>query len=536
MFINSFLKNSYNGYSLFSRTLLLLAVGTLSACGGGGDDSGPQIASGVAPWQQGVFQDASLFAAQCAVPRTGVDANGDPVPDTQGTTEDEKNFLRSWSNDTYLWYDEVTDVDPNGSHTTSEYFDLLITNETIASGRPKDNPSFHFSVPTDDWIMQSQSGVSAGYGIKWMFFSNGVVIVPFLEPGSPADVASLQRGEQIISIDGENLINGTGNANIINDGLFPSTIGETHQFTVRDLSGITRAVTLTSSAVTSTPVPVVTTVNTGSGLVGYLLFNSHIATAEEGLVDAINQLNTNSISDLVLDLRYNSGGTLIIASQLAYMIAGAGSTMNEVFETPTFNDKHPTIDPVTGNPITSMTFIDQTLGLGALTAGQPLPTLNLPRVFVLTGSNTCSASESIINGLRGVDVEVIQIGSTTCGKPYGFYPQDNCGETYFSIQVKGENAKGFGDFPDGFTPDNASGFGVKVTGCSVHDDFDHQLGDPNEGRFEAALNFRAIGSCPPPTGAGRGSTARALSGEVRTSDGVIQQPLWLQNKILDPTI
>ena len=61
---------------------------------------------------------------------------------------------------------------------------------------------------------------------------------------------------------------------------------------------------------------------------------------------------------------------------------------------------------------------------------------------MLTGDNTCSASESIINSLRGIGVEVIQIGLTTCGKPYGFYPQDNCGTTYFSIEFKGVNAQG----------------------------------------------------------------------------------------------
>jgi hypothetical protein len=57
-------------------------------------------------------------------------------------------------------------------------------------------------------------------------------------------------------------------------------------------------------------------------------------------------------------------------------------------------------------------------------------------VFVLTGGGTCSASEAFMNGLRGVGVEVIQIGSTTCGKPYGFYAQENCGTTYFSIQFR----------------------------------------------------------------------------------------------------
>jgi hypothetical protein len=74
---------------------------------------------------------------------------------------------------------------------------------------------------------------------------------------------------------------------------------------------------------------------------------------------------------------------------------------------------------------------------------------------------------------------VIQIGSTTCGKPYGFYPQDNCGTTYFTIELKGVNAQGFGDYTDGFSPENtAGGVGTPVPGCSVGDDFTHALGDP----------------------------------------------------------
>ncbi len=103
-----------------------------------------------------------------------------------------------------------------------------------------------------------------------------------------------------------------------------------------------------------------------------------------------------------------------------------------------------------------------------MTAGQALPALNLSRVFVLTTASTCSASEAIINSLQGVNVQVIQVGSTTCGKPYGFYPADNCGVTYFSIQFQGVNAKNFGDYPDGFTPQNTIAVqGVLLPGCSV---------------------------------------------------------------------
>ena len=78
-------------------------------------------------------------------------------------------------------------------------------------------------------------------------------------------------------------------------------------------------------------------------------------------------------------------------------------------------------------------------------------------MYIITGPGTCSASESIINSLRGVNVNVYLIGSTTCGKPYGFYPTDNCGTTYFSIQFRGENAANFGDYTDGFSPANTQG-------------------------------------------------------------------------------
>ena len=74
--------------------------------------------------------------------------------------------------------------------------------------------------------------------------------------------------------------------------------------------------------------------------------------------------------------------------------------------------------------------------------GQPLPTLNLSRLFVLTSPNTCSASEAIINGLRGVGVQVVQIGTTTCGKPYGFYPEGQLRHDVFLDPVPGRERPG----------------------------------------------------------------------------------------------
>ena len=212
--------------------------------------------------------------------------------------------------------------------------------------------------------------------------------------------------------------------------------------------------------------------------------------------------------DLVLDLRYNGGGYLDIANEMAFMIAGPTAASGQTFSLQQWNDQHPSINPVTGQALSPRRFHDSAQGFSA-TEGAALPYLSLSRVYVLTTSNTCSASEAIMNGLRGIDVEVIQIGSTTCGKPYGFYALENCGTTYFTTQFRGVNAKGYGDYSDGFSPSNlAEVEGEPVTGCAVDDDFSQPLGNENEAMLSAALNYRENGTCPAlPSGVARHAAA-----------------------------
>jgi C-terminal processing protease CtpA/Prc len=397
----------------------------------------------------------------------------------------------------YLWYAEVPDSNPALTADVLDYFDLL-------QSPTKDR--FHFALDTEAFQAQSQSGVSVAYGVRWVVLQPAPprrIVVAFAEPGSPASAPSvnLVRGAEVLRIDGVDAVNNGTQAGVdtLIAGLSPSAEGETHSFRIRDPSGATRDVTMQAARITSNPVPLVRTLSTPTGTVGYLLFNEHIATAEARLVDAVNTLKAGNIQDLVLDIRYNGGGFLGIASELAYMIGGT-PTAGRVFERLVFNDKHPTTNPVTGEPLEPAPFATTTLDF-SLPPGQPLPTLELPRVFVLTGPDTCSASESIMNGLRGVGVEVIQIGSTTCGKPYGFYPADNCGTTYFSIQFKGVNEQGFGDYADGFSPANTIGGATAlVPGCSVADDFSAALGDVSEDRLATALAYRVGQGCPAPSG------------------------------------
>jgi membrane-associated protease RseP (regulator of RpoE activity) len=512
------------------RILILCStVALLAACGGGG--GGGKLGNsggGGGDWQQGIFLDADTFFNQCQNP-----VGTNPFTNQAygaGSTLDENNFLRSFSDNTYLWYDEIPDQNPALFNNPLAYFNELRTSGSSPSGAPKDK--FHFTYTTDEWFDLSRGGVSAGYGIDWAFVRADPppreIRIAYTEPNSPAATAGLVRGDRVLAINGFD-INSTTQAgvDVLNAALNPN-LGETYTFTFS--SG---TVDLTAEEVTLAMVQNVDVIDVpGGGRVGYLTFNYHRAPAEEELFDAIEFLDGQGINDLVLDIRYNGGGFLDIAAQLAYMIAGPVPTAGQTFEEIQFNDKHPITDPITGNPNVPTPFHDETLGF-SLAPGQALPTLGLPRVFVLTSGGTCSASEAVMNGLRGVDVEVIQIGTTTCGKPYGFYPQGNCGTHYFTIQFRGVNQKNFGDYTDGFFPGDAGSMDqAEVPGCVVADDFTKQLGDPTEGQLAMALAYRETGACTAPATAQTQSEFGKADTPLATTDGVVYRSPWDSNRIM----
>lgn len=454
-------------------------------------------------WQPGVFLPSDDFYQTCADPSKAYDRE----TAVQGTYVDENNWLRSFTYETYLWYDEVEDTDP-ACCSTPEYFELMKTSETTPSGKPKDQ--FRFAQPTKEYL-DSQMGVAYGYGFRLGRSQEGIIYILYVEPGSPADRAGLRRGYVISEIDGvpvEQL-----SSEQLLSALFPSE-PERHSFTVLTVGDFQpRSVTMTSAEIVRSPVLVVKTLagrNSGHR-VGYMLFNSHIPIAEPALISAIRQFDSQDIDDLVLDLRYNGGGRLVIASRLAFMIAGPHATMSKSFETIISNGKFfsPEILPF----------------LHVSTDNLLLPNLNLQRVFVLTGPNTCSASESIINGLRGVDVEVVLIGATTCGKPYGSIPKDNCGITYSIIQIRGVNDKGFGSFEDGFQPT-----------CRARDDIRYPLGDPRESILRTALYYMNSGQCPvsqQATGSDEGAAAKVPSDQLESPDITEIWPPIIPHRIID---
>jgi C-terminal processing protease CtpA/Prc len=484
----------------------------LSACGGigfvlfaGGDSSSqlsdvPPVPSNNEPnWIAGQFANDSTYKDLCSVPRIGPDSNGDIFLDSQGTTMHEKMWLRSWTNDTYLWYREVDDNDPS-LFSVADYFSQLQTDELTASGSFKDD--FHFSQSTEDYNQRTQSGVTSGYGISWEFISSSSprrLIVRYTEPNSPASIAGVSRGFELKMLDGIDFVNSSAQTDVdqINSVLFPSDDSQTFNFVFSDDAGNEVLNTnLTSANIELQPVQNVTVIDTDAGRLGYMQFNSFIRTGQQGLIDGFQKFVDQGVTELVIDLRYNGGGLLAMASQMAYMVAGSAQTNNQTFETLQFNDKYPNVDPVTGDTLRPTPFytreIDWTTNQFT---DKTLPSVDLTRVFILATDSTCSASEAVINGLRGIDVEVVLMGDTTCGKPYGFYPTDNCSTTYFTIQFQGVNAKGFGEYSEGFSPVSSPIFADQLPGCPVTDDFTQVLGNEKEALLASAIEYAETGVC-----------------------------------------
>ena len=493
---------------LLTTVAVTLAASALVACGGGGGSSPSTVTAVVPPppppptsqapsvpsFVANQFPPSSDLEALCQVVRTDTDLNGNARPDQQGELLHELFWLRSWMNETYLFFDQVTDRNPNDFTDVDAYFDELVVSP------PTDR--FSFLQTTEDFETRSSGAPTFGYGAQFAVLNNALPRdwrVSFTQAGSPAETGGLTRGARILSIDGVDFINGNSQADVdtIVAGLFPESIGESHVFELRYPDGSEREITISSTSLAIEPVNVVDVIPQGNRNVGYLHFNSFgPRTGEAQLIEAFETFENAQIDDLVLDLRYNGGGLLFLSAQLGYMIAGSQSS-NRVFYEQEFNNRDPGRNPISGERVSPILFQDETIGFtDDVEPGRDLPTVSLNRVFVLTTDRSCSASEAVMNGLIGIGVDAIQIGTRTCGKATGQFPTDNCGTTFVPLHFRGVNAVGFGDYDGGFAPGEMTGSaGPVINGCPVNDDLSNPLGDPNEAQFAAALNFAETGTC-----------------------------------------
>lgn len=444
---------------LFRLAFACLAVaGILLGCGGGSATD-----SQVKP----VLQQASPLPNMCAQP-TGAN-------ETQGSVENEKAWVRAFVDERYLWYKDVPVLDPKDYPSAELYFEDLKTPAKNKAGGDLDR--FHWS-ETKEAYEQYTNGIAVDYGIDWSRIVKDPprnVIIYNVEPGSPAGTAGVLRGDKLIKVDGIDVVNAPDVTPIYN-GTFPQD-NSPHTFVLERVTS-TLSVTLKAGQYATTPVREAKVFTDNGTKVAYLYFDSFVAKSQDALITEFRSFSSQSATELVLDMRYNSGGLLFISSQLAYMIAGQAASNGKTFNKLVYNDKRTRENYTYG-------FIPYALNASyQYDTARPLPSLNLSRVTLLVDHGTASASEAVINGLRGIGVRVNLIGATTYGKPYGFTPQSNCGRYYYAVEFKGENYQGFSDYDAGFAPT-----------CTVKDDLNFQLGDVTEPRLAEALQYLKNGVC-----------------------------------------
>jgi C-terminal processing protease CtpA/Prc len=256
-----------------------------------------------------------------------------------------------------------------------------------------------------------------------------------------------------------------GDATAYNTAMGASTAGITNKFVFVKPDSTEVEISSTKSSFTINSVLQYDTLKLSSGITGYLAFESFIEPSPAELAAAFDFFNSCNIKDLILDLRYNSGGYLYVAQGLASEIAGqALYNSGSVFAVLQYNNKNL-------NQNYTYRFTD------------PESNLSLTRLVVISTRLTASASEAVMNGLKPY-MNVVSIGDTTNGKPVGMNGW-SVGEKYFfwPITFKIINKNNEGDYFDGIAP-----------GKEVPDDITHDFGDRNELCLKEAIYYLETGS------------------------------------------
>jgi carboxyl-terminal processing protease len=467
------------------KLLYVLASGLLlQACGGGGGGGeSPLVPS--APSVPTVPSTPTIPTAPAPVPSVPA-APADPVlpptptapatpaePATAVTPaaptapllcspEEQRLSVREFMEQQYFWYTQLRTPDPTAA-TQDLYFQSMLA-------KPIDRYSYTQTAASFNQVYTDGRRTGYGYTLLWNEAVPPTLRIRNVEPISPAARVGLQRGDTVLSIDGY-----TPQQIVAGELPIVSTPGVPRKFVLKSPSGVQRDITVVSEDFPLNPVAHTATLDAtrnGAPLkVGYIAYHQFVSYSLAPLTEAFTRFSEAGVSEVILDLRYNGGGSVATARDLGSMLGGA-RTAGNTFAYLRFNDKQSASN-------LRYSFNANTPPLIASRQG-------LPRLVVLTSGSTASASELLINGLRPF-MDVVLVGETTFGKPYGFIPQHHCGIFYNAVQFDSLNSAGVG----GYTA------GLPAT-CAAPDDLDRQLGDPQERRLKAALDYVATGSCTAP--------------------------------------
>jgi C-terminal processing protease CtpA/Prc len=414
----------------------------------------------------GLFVSLGFFT-QCSDDPTGVGSEYLEV----------NSWIRNQMSNYYYWNFVIPRMAPGNLPPEQFFEEILYTTD-------------EFSYMTDDaeTLLNELSGsqYSSGFSPAILSFSDQdqlFMVVKYVYPDSPAQLAGLERGDIILSVNGQTLnsanyqellqINGT-----VTYGLGSYSLDEeTQQANITDLDSV---ISVQKEILQLDPVITTKVIETGGKRIGYLFYAQFIdGTANlfiNGLNERLAELKAQQIDELVIDLRYNPGGRITAASQFANALVPLETVQNkDIFVEFEYNSLLENFYQSTDEVDSENLFLRFQEG--------PV-SMGLERIYVLTTNQTASASELLIHGLKPY-MEVITVGSNTLGKYYGSFVITGTFQSppvYYAIlpvTLKYLNANQESDFIDGLEAQ---------VGASENILSPKPLGDPTDPLLEAAIS------------------------------------------------
>ncbi len=415
--------------------------------------------------------------------------NGDVLLALTTASLSTRQALLAHMEDRYLWYRDLPDLDI----TQEKYSDLGILLNDL-----KKQPEDRFSALVNTATQQQRidQGVTGSFGLRFSLRSASDAENPEsvdlriagVDDFGTVGLAGIQRGDRVIGAEGKS-IDELGYNGFL-DLFSEPGLGVTRELEIRHPNGSEQSYNITRTEHALNPVrkqTIFTHPDTGRR-VGYVLIEEFIRLTSDQLALYRQDYAGLGLDDLIVDLRYNSGGLVSASRDLASSIYGQTQS-GDVYTELRRNDKY-----TQENSSFLFRQFDSAFN-------------SLNRVFILTTGSTCSASEEVINGLRAF-TEVITIGSVTCGKPYASR-SFNLVPELLSVNVldsRSVNALGEGDFYTGFVPT-----------CEAIDDPTLPFSDPRESLVSVALYYAETGQCR--------EVDRVALGKARATKAAISPPV-----------
>jgi carboxyl-terminal processing protease len=374
----------------------------------------------------------------------------EPVADTTVTAEEARDTLYYIMKQWYYWYNLMPSVNKD------DYSDPYTLLEAM---RYQTLDKWSFVADYDEFNAEMY-GSFVGHGIRIGLDENSIARIAMIYKNSPLYAGGVRRGWIVKTVNGTALapILIAKNTTAYNNVMGASSVDVTNTFLFQEPSGKDTIIASKKAEFEVNSVLLYDTLHLKSGVTGHLVFESFIVPSRNELKTAFSYFKANNVKDIILDLRYNSGGYLYIAQELASYLSG-NSLAGITFAKLSYNKKMQAAD-------TTYTFINTSYPM------------SLTKLVVITTRLTASASEAVMNGLDP-HMNIVSIGDTTDGKPVGMNGW-SCGKKYFfwPITFKLVNSANTGDYFNGIAPDK-----IAV------DDISHDFNDRKEKCLKQAISY-----------------------------------------------